>query len=78
MIGGGDRNGDGDGIDSEPLEQRREFLRPYSLVAIVMLTDENECSVRDEHGFIGTGSRRIRCRAAPVLSGDIDGRAGAQ
>jgi hypothetical protein len=29
------------------LAQRREFLRPDSLVAIVMLTDENDCSTVD-------------------------------
>jgi hypothetical protein len=35
-------------IDMELLAQRERFLRPDSLVAIVMLTDENDCSVRDE------------------------------
>jgi hypothetical protein len=35
-------------IDEEVLAQRRAFLRPDSLVAIVMLTDENDCSIRDE------------------------------
>ncbi|HKY40028.1 MAG TPA: hypothetical protein VJN18_29035, partial [Polyangiaceae bacterium] len=35
-------------IDTELLAQRERFLRPDSLVAIVMLTDENDCSVRDE------------------------------
>lgn len=35
-------------IDTELLAQRAEFLRPDSLVAIVMLTDENDCSVRDD------------------------------
>lgn len=36
------------GIDQELLAQRQAFLRPDSLVAIVMLTDENDCSIRDE------------------------------
>jgi hypothetical protein len=36
------------GIDSELLAERRAFLRPDSLVAIVMLTDENDCSIRDD------------------------------
>lgn len=31
-------------VDDVLLEQRREFLRPDSLVAIAMLTDENDCS----------------------------------
>ena len=35
------------GIDMELLQQRRDFLRPTSLVGIVMLTDENDCSVKD-------------------------------
>lgn len=29
------------------LNQRRAFLRPDSLVAIIMLADENDCSIRD-------------------------------
>ena len=41
-----------DGIDGVLLEQRQEFLRPDSLVAIVMLTDENDCSFRaDGYGW---------------------------
>ena len=36
------------GIDSELLAQRAAFLRPDSLLAIVMLTDENDCSIRDD------------------------------
>lgn len=32
------------GTDEDLLKQRRDFLRPNSLVAIVMLTDENDCS----------------------------------
>ncbi|MEZ4438839.1 MAG: hypothetical protein R3B72_07105 [Polyangiaceae bacterium] len=35
------------GTDEVLLAQRRAFLRPDSLVAIVMLTDENDCSIRD-------------------------------
>lgn len=34
-------------IDEELLELRRKFLRPDSLVAIVVLTDENDCSAMD-------------------------------
>ena len=40
-----------EGIDEELLEQRRQFLRPDSLVAIVMLSDENDCSL----DFAGDG-----------------------
>ena len=37
------------GIDSSILNQRKAFLRPDSLLAIVMLSDENDCSMRDDH-----------------------------
>ncbi len=36
-----------DGVDHEVLTERASFLRPDSLLAIVMLTDENDCSVMD-------------------------------
>jgi hypothetical protein len=35
------------GTDEELLAQRRDFLRPNSLLAIVTLSDENDCSIRD-------------------------------
>jgi hypothetical protein len=45
------------GTDTELLAQRKEFLRPDSLVAIVMLTDENDCSYRaDSYGYFTTGN----------------------
>jgi hypothetical protein len=35
------------------LMQRAQFLRPDSLVAIIMLSDENDCSIRDDgQGFL--------------------------
>ncbi len=40
----------GVGLDEVLLEQRAQFLRPDSLVAIIMLSDENDCSVID-HGL---------------------------
>ncbi|WP_237244232.1 MULTISPECIES: hypothetical protein [Sorangium] len=36
------------GVDETLLTQRRNFLRPDSLLLIVMLSDENDCSIRDE------------------------------
>jgi hypothetical protein len=36
-----------EGVDEVLLAQRAEFLRPDSLVAIVSLTDENDCSIID-------------------------------
>ena len=45
--------------DETLLAQRRAFLRPDSLVAIVMLSDENDCSIRDDSvgWFVGSSSR---------------------
>jgi hypothetical protein len=41
------------GSDDVLLNQRAAFLRPDSLLAIVMLTDENDCSIRDsEVGWV--------------------------
>lgn len=37
-----------EGCDEELLAQRKAFLRPDSLLAIVMLSDENDCSIRDD------------------------------
>ena len=37
-----------DGCDTTLLAQRAAFLRPDSLVAVVMLSDENDCSIRDD------------------------------
>ncbi|WP_438005328.1 hypothetical protein WME89_42445 [Sorangium sp. So ce321] len=36
------------GVDEDILRQRREFLRPSSLLAILLLSDENDCSIREE------------------------------
>jgi hypothetical protein len=36
------------GRDEALLAQRREFLRPDSLLAVIELTDENDCSIMDE------------------------------
>jgi hypothetical protein len=42
-----DRRSSPAGIDQAVLDQRAAFLRPDSLVAVVMLTDENDCSIMD-------------------------------
>jgi hypothetical protein len=39
------------GIDNVLLEQRKAFLRPDSALAILMLTDENDCSIRESGQF---------------------------
>ena len=41
-----------EGVDQTLLKQRAEFLRPDSLVSIMIVTDENDCSVVDgQQGF---------------------------
>ena len=35
------------GTDEELLAQRHDFLRPDSLVSIIMISNENDCSIRD-------------------------------
>lgn len=39
------------GVDAALLQQRADFLRPDSLLAIIMLTDENDCSIREAGQF---------------------------
>jgi hypothetical protein len=40
-------------VNEALLAQRRAFLRPDSLLAIVMLSDENDCSILDDDGTQG-------------------------
>jgi hypothetical protein len=37
-----------EGIDQELLAQRAAFLRPDSLLAVILLTDENDCSLKED------------------------------
>ncbi len=46
------------GVDEELLKERRDFLRPDSLVAIVQITDENESTV-DPRSLGGRGFRML-------------------
>jgi len=39
------------GSDSELLAERAAFLRPDSVLAVVLLTDENDCSIRDAEQY---------------------------
>jgi hypothetical protein len=48
------------GIDDALLTQRANFLRPDSSVVVLMLTDENDCSIQDE------GYGWLIARAAPM------------
>jgi hypothetical protein len=53
------------GCDDVLLAQRKAFLRPDSLVAIVMMSDENDCSIRDDGvgWFVGANARMPRSTA---------------
>jgi hypothetical protein len=52
------------GLDENLLAQRKQFLRADSLLAIVMLTDENDCSIQvGGSGFNIAGSQMPRATA---------------
>lgn len=51
-------------VDRTLLAQRAKFLRPDSLVAVVMLTDEEDASV-DPESFSGTGWRFLQSSPLP-------------
>jgi hypothetical protein len=40
-----------EGTDDALLTQRKDFLRANSLLAVIMLTDENDCSIREYSSF---------------------------
>ena len=42
-------------VDEVLLAQRRDFLRPDSLLAIIILTDENDCSIKEFGQFYFAG-----------------------
>ena len=46
------------GTDTLLLQQRANFLRPSSLLAIVMLTDENDCSIKESGQFYFAAQQR--------------------
>jgi hypothetical protein len=61
------------GVDETLLAQRRVFLRPNSLVAIVMLTDENDCSLRDtDVGWVPPIAATIATGSAPCATNPND------
>lgn len=45
------------GLDSTLLLQRQAFLRPDSLVAVLMLTDENDCSIMESGSYFIVGQQ---------------------
>jgi len=54
-----------EGTDEELLAQRAAFLRPDSLLAVLMLSDENDCSMREGgHYYVAANSAKLpRARA---------------
>jgi hypothetical protein len=46
------------GIDQMLLQQRADFLRPSSLLAIIGLTDENDCSIKEYGQFYFAAQQR--------------------
>jgi hypothetical protein len=50
-----DKGGALNGVDNEVLKQRKQFLRPDSLVSVIMLSDEDDSSV-DPASVNGSGS----------------------
>jgi len=57
------------GTDMALLTQRNDFLRPDSLVAVMMITDENDCSVQDGgqgfYSIVTATQPRARRSASP-------------
>jgi len=54
-----------EGTDQTLLQQRKDFLRPDSLLAVILLADENDCSIRDgaDYHFILRGAPMFAARA---------------
>ena len=54
------------GINDTLLAQRAAFLRPDSAVAVVILSDENDCSIRDDGvgWFVGSSTHMPRATTA--------------
>ena len=47
-----------DGVDNTLLQQRMDFLRPSSLLLIVGITDENDCSIKEYGEFYIAAQQR--------------------
>lgn len=55
-----------EGTDEDLLAQREAFLRPDSLLAVLMLSDENDCSMREGGSYVlaANSAKMPRARAA--------------
>lgn len=52
------------GLDSTLLQQRADFLRPSSLLAIIGLTDENDCSIKEYGQFYFAAQQRDKANSS--------------
>ncbi len=60
-----------EGIDQDVLSQRAAFLRPDSLLGIVMLSDEDDCSISDRgFGWLLSDESRSRPRPTSACASD--------
>ena len=63
------------GVDDTLLAQRAAFLRPNSLLLIVMLTDENDCSIRDtDVGWVAAVTAKSIPTGSPTCATDPNDR----
>ncbi|MET0595967.1 MAG: hypothetical protein ABW133_24920 [Polyangiaceae bacterium] len=76
--GGGEGRTILNGVDQELLAQRAAFLRPDSLVSVMIVTDENDCSIDDlGQGFYplltsATGASKVRRGTSACLTNPND------
>ncbi|MBK8253793.1 MAG: hypothetical protein IPK82_14150 [Polyangiaceae bacterium] len=63
-----------EGVDDVIIDQRKAFLRPDSLVAIIMLSDENDCSIAPGKGAakLFRGDRMVKPRSECSENGPND------
>jgi hypothetical protein len=60
-------------VDTKILEQRKAFLRPDSLLAIIMLTDENDCSINPiGQGWYASSDTTVISRGTAACDTDPD------
>ncbi len=55
------------GTDTILLQQRRDFLRPDSALVILLLTDENDCSIRDSGSNFFAGQSSSPDGSGPLV-----------
>lgn len=61
-----------EGVDEVLLAQRKEFLRPDSLLLVVMLSDENDCSLVDDGwSWYATQQEQNLYRSTSACASDI-------